>query len=123
MRARRWKYASSCGPRNISSIQRISEPFEPLDLRGAALDGGARAGVRLDRRVEVVDDRAEARRHQGVRLAQQRAGRVVEAHVGLHVLQEGRRLHAPPNLAQPAARTYPMAARYDQAPAALTAAS
>ena len=33
--------------------------FEPLDLSGAARDGGARARVSLDGGVEVVDDRNE----------------------------------------------------------------
>ena len=33
--------------------------FEPLDLSGAAGDGGLRARVRLDGGVEVVDDRTK----------------------------------------------------------------
>ena len=78
--------------------------LEALDLSLPAGDGGARARVRFDGVVEVVDDRAEERLGDGVEVPQRRGRFVREADVLLEALEEGqahggrpgqRKTHAP----------------------------
>ena len=90
----------------VGPLEQLVDPpqqrlLQPGNLGRPAGDGRARVRMRLDRRVEVVDDRPEVRRDQRMRLAEGLRRGVIEPNVSLHVFAEGPE-HAAHVITQPA---------------------